>query len=101
MNAYIIGGYRTAVGKAPRGLFRFMRPDDLGLSMAQLALAWVLANDNVSTAIIGATRAEQVRDNIRASGVRLPPEVMARIDDVLGDSAERDPGKTRSPNPRP
>ena len=80
-----------------------LRPlaDDLGLSMAQLALAWVLANDNVSTAIIGATRAEQVRDNIRASGVRLPPEVMARIDDVLGDTAERDPGKTRSPNPRP
>jgi aryl-alcohol dehydrogenase-like predicted oxidoreductase len=74
---------------------------DLGLSMAQLALAWVLANDNVSAAIIGATNKEQVRDNIRSVGVTLPPEALAAIDDTLGDVVERDPSLTRSPNPRP
>lgn len=74
---------------------------DLGLTMAQLALAWVLANPNVASAIIGATRQEQVRDNIRAVGVRLDADVMSRIDDALGDVVERDPSLTRSPNPRP
>lgn len=80
-----------------------LRPiaDDLGLTMAQLALAWVLANPNISAAIIGATRKEQVRDNIRACDVRLDADVMARIDDALGDVVERDPSQTRSPNPRP
>lgn len=75
--------------------------DDLGLSMAQLALAWVLQNQAVSAAIIGATRPEQVYDNVRASGVELGADVMARIDDVLGDAVERDPARTVSPNPRP
>jgi len=74
---------------------------DLDLSMAQLALAWVLANDNVSAAIIGATRREQVLDNVRASGVSLPPEALAAIDRILGDVVERDPARTTSPNPRP
>jgi voltage-dependent potassium channel beta subunit len=80
-----------------------LRPiaDDLGLSMAQLALAWVLANDNVSAAIIGATSAAQVRDNIRATDAQLSAEVLERIDAVLGDVTERDPSKTRSPRPRP
>jgi aryl-alcohol dehydrogenase-like predicted oxidoreductase len=80
-----------------------LRPiaDDLGLSMAQLALAWVLANDNVSAAIIGATNAEQVRDNIRGTDARLPPDVLQRIDAALGDVTERDASKTRSPRPRP
>jgi aryl-alcohol dehydrogenase-like predicted oxidoreductase len=73
-----------------------LRPvaDDLGLSMAQLAVAWVLQNDNVAAAIIGATRPEQVHDNVKAAGVRLDDEVMARIDEVLGDVVERDPAKT-------
>lgn len=74
---------------------------DLGLTLAQLSLAWVLANDNVSAAIVGATRAEQVRDNVRAVGVRLSQEDLSRIDQIIGSVTERDPSKTRSPNPRP
>ncbi len=68
--------------------------EDLGLSMAQLSLAWVLANGNVAAAIIGATRPEQVRDNVAAAGVELSADVLARIDEVLGDVVERDPAKT-------
>ncbi|TQM35409.1 aldo/keto reductase family protein [Pseudonocardia cypriaca] len=74
---------------------------DLGLSMAQLAVAWVLQNDNVAAAIIGASRPEQVTDNVRASGVRLEPDVLKRIDEALGDKVERDPAKTQSPASRP
>jgi aryl-alcohol dehydrogenase-like predicted oxidoreductase len=74
---------------------------DLGLSMAQLAIAWVLQNDNVASAIIGASRPEQVADNAKAAGVVLPADVMARIDEALGDLAEKDPGKTVSPERRP
>jgi aryl-alcohol dehydrogenase-like predicted oxidoreductase len=79
-----------------------LRPiaDEAGLSMAQLALAWVLQNDNVAAAIIGATKPEQIKDNAGASGVRLEPAVMKQIDEVLGDVVERDPSKTESPNPR-
>jgi aryl-alcohol dehydrogenase-like predicted oxidoreductase len=64
------------------------------MSMAQLAVAWVLQNPNVAAAIIGATRPEQVHDNVQAAGVRLDADVMTRIDEVLGDVVERDPGKT-------
>jgi aryl-alcohol dehydrogenase-like predicted oxidoreductase len=74
---------------------------DLGLSMAQLAIAWVLQNDNVASAIIGASRPEQVADNVKAAGVTLPADVMTRIDDALGDLAEKDPAKTVSPERRP
>ncbi len=79
-----------------------LRPlaDDAGLSMAQLALAWVLQNDNVAAAIVGASRPEQVKDNVGAAGVRLEPALMAQIDTVLGDIVERDPSKTESPDPR-
>ena len=55
---------------------------DAGLSMAQLAVAWVLQNRNVSAAIIGATRPEQVRENVKASGVVLEPDLLKRIDEV-------------------
>jgi aryl-alcohol dehydrogenase-like predicted oxidoreductase len=72
-----------------------------GLTMAQLAVAWVLQNGNVSAAIVGATRPEQVRENAKASGVRLAPEIMQRIDEVLGPVIQRDPGLTRSPEQRP
>jgi aryl-alcohol dehydrogenase-like predicted oxidoreductase len=62
--------------------------------MAQLAVAWVLQNENVAAAIIGATRPEQVVDNVKAAGVRLDADVLKRIDEILGDVPERDPGKT-------
>jgi aryl-alcohol dehydrogenase-like predicted oxidoreductase len=74
--------------------------DEVGLSMAQLAVAWVLQNRNVSGAIIGASRPEQVTENVKAAGVRLPAEVMARIDEVLGDVVDRDPAKTKEGMPR-
>jgi aryl-alcohol dehydrogenase-like predicted oxidoreductase len=80
-----------------------LRPlaDEAGLSLAQLAVAWTLQNRNVSAAIIGATRPEQVRENVKASGVTLDSGLMARIDEVLGDVAERDPARTASPPSRP
>ncbi|MCL6423125.1 aldo/keto reductase family protein [Brachybacterium sp. JHP9] len=71
------------------------------LTMAQLAVAWVLSNDNVAGAIIGASRPEQVTENVKASGVRLSAEVLAQIDEALGDIPETDPGKTLSPAQRP
>jgi aryl-alcohol dehydrogenase-like predicted oxidoreductase len=74
---------------------------DLGLSMAALAVAWVLQEDNVAAAIIGASRPEQVRDNVQASGVRLDADVKARIDEVLAPVAQTDPALTRSPDRRP
>ncbi|WP_104525768.1 aldo/keto reductase family protein [Blastococcus atacamensis] len=98
---------RAGHTEAGQSMQRFMRDDllgrvqelrpiaeDLGLSMAQLALAWVLQNRNVAAAIIGATRPEQVHDNVKAAGVTLDADVLARIDEVLGDVVERDPGKT-------
>ncbi|PRY17946.1 aldo/keto reductase family protein [Kineococcus rhizosphaerae] len=73
---------------------------DLDLSMAQLAVAWVLQNDNVATAIIGASRPEQVHDNAAAAGVKIPAEALERIDAVLGDVVERDPAKTHESSPK-
>ena len=75
--------------------------EQAGLTMAQLAVAWVLQNSNVSAAIVGATRPEQVRDNVRASGVRLDADLMKAIDEALDPVAERDPAKTVSPARRP
>jgi aryl-alcohol dehydrogenase-like predicted oxidoreductase len=60
----------------------------------------VLQNPGVSAAIVGATRPEQVRENVKASGVRLDEEVMRRIDDVLAPVIERDPALTVSPPAR-
>ncbi len=74
--------------------------EEAGLTMAQLAVAWVLQNDNVSAAIIGASRPEQVTDNAKASGVRLEEATLKAIDDVVGDLAETDPAKTQSPSRR-
>ncbi|GAB3466499.1 aldo/keto reductase family protein [Kineococcus endophyticus] len=73
---------------------------DLNLSMAQLAVAWVLQNENVATAIIGASRPEQVHDNAAAAGVTIPADALARIDAVLGDVVERDPAKTHESSPK-
>ncbi len=93
---------------------RFMRDDVLqgvqrlqpvaernGLTLAQLAVAWVLQNDNVASAIIGASRPDQVTENVKAAGVKLDAGAMAEIDEALGDLAERDPRKTESPSSRP
>ncbi|RCV54123.1 aldo/keto reductase family protein [Marinitenerispora sediminis] len=74
---------------------------EAGLTMAQLAVAWVLQNENVSSAIIGASRPEQVRDNAKAAGVKLDADLLRRIDEVLGDSVRRDPALTASPARRP
>lgn len=82
-----------------------LRPiaDELGMSMSQLAVAWVLQNPNVAGAIIGASRPAQIRENVLASGVRIPEEFLRRIDETLGDVVERDPGKTfeNAPKQRP
>ena len=80
-----------------------LRPiaDELGLTLAQLAVAWVLQNRNVAAAIIGASRPEQIAENVKASGVEIPAELMSRIDEALGDIVERDPAKTQSPATRP
>jgi aryl-alcohol dehydrogenase-like predicted oxidoreductase len=75
--------------------------DEAGLSMAQLAVAWVLQNDNVASAIIGASRPEQVQDNVAAAAVRLEDDLMGKIDKVLDPVVERDPGKTLVNAPKP
>ncbi len=65
-----------------------LRPiaDDLGFTMAQLALAWVLQEENVASAITGASRPDQIDDNVIASGVALDDGVLAMIDEALGDA---------------
>jgi aryl-alcohol dehydrogenase-like predicted oxidoreductase len=80
-----------------------LRPlaEEAGLTMSQLAVAWVLQNPNVSSAIIGASRPEQVKENVRAAGVKLEAELLARIDEVLDPVVERDPALTVSPAQRP
>ncbi len=74
--------------------------EEVGLSMAQLAVAWVLQNKNVSSAIIGATRPSQVKENVKASGVVLSATTLRAIDKVLGKLPETDPAQNISPNPR-
>jgi aryl-alcohol dehydrogenase-like predicted oxidoreductase len=75
--------------------------EEAGLTMPQLAVAWVLQNRSISSAIVGATKPEQVRDNVKASGVILDAEIMKRIDEVVDPVVERDPKKTTSPPKRP
>ncbi|MER7398381.1 aldo/keto reductase family protein [Streptomyces sp. NPDC000151] len=73
-----------------------LRPlaEQAGLSLAQLAVAWVLQNRNVSAAIIGASRPEQVTENVKAAGVRLEPALLKAVDDILEPVATRDPALT-------
>ena len=80
-----------------------LRPiaNDLGITMSQMALAWVLANPNVSAAIVGASRPEQIVENVAAIEVQLTPDVLHAIDEALGDTIITDPDLTQSPNPRP
>ena len=72
-----------------------------GLTMAQLAVAWVLQNDNVATAITGGSRPEQVTANAAAAGKKLSAETMAGIDEALGDvgQAGRVAGRQGVPGP--
>jgi aryl-alcohol dehydrogenase-like predicted oxidoreductase len=72
-----------------------------GLTMAQLAVAWTLQNPNVAAAIVGASRPAQLTENSAAAGVALDPELGARIDEILGPVAERDPALTARLTPRP
>ena len=73
---------------------------ELDLSMAQLAIAWVLQNDNVAAALVGASRPEQVTENVKAAGVRIPEELMTKIDEALGDVVEKDAGLTAKQTPK-
>ena len=80
-----------------------LRPvaEQAGLSMAQLAVAWVLQNDNVSCAIVGASRPEQVTEAVGAVGVKLSPATMLAIDEVLAEIIVSDPSNSASPKTRP
>jgi aryl-alcohol dehydrogenase-like predicted oxidoreductase len=71
-----------------------------GYTPASVALAWVLQNQNVSSAIIGATRPEQVVENADALGLELEPDFVEAIEKALAPVAQFDPGLTTSPNPR-
>lgn len=79
-----------------------LRPiaDEMGLTMAQLAVAWVLQNKNVSSAIIGATKPAQIKENVKAAGVKIPAKSMKAIDKVLGKLPEKNPELSVSPKPR-
>jgi aryl-alcohol dehydrogenase-like predicted oxidoreductase len=80
-------------------LVQRLRPfaEGAGLTLAQLAVAWVLQNQDVSAAIVGASRPEQVTENARAAGVTLDEDVMRAIDDLLRPVVTTDPALTRSP----
>jgi len=62
-----------------------LRPlaDELGVSLAQLALAWCLREPNISSVIVGATTMKQIQENAKASGIRIPDELASRIDEIL------------------
>ena len=73
---------------------------EAGLNLAQRAVAWVLQNPNVASAIVGASRPEQVHDNVKAAGVTLDKGLLTKIDEILDPVVERDPAKTKSPASR-
>lgn len=75
--------------------------EELGLTMAQLAIAWVLQNKNVAAALVGASRPEQMTQNVKAAGVEIPAELMKKIDLVLDGVVATDPALTKSPATRP
>ncbi|AYG02096.1 aldo/keto reductase family protein [Gryllotalpicola protaetiae] len=74
--------------------------EELGITQAQLAVAWVLQNPNVAGAIVGASRPEQIASNAAAAGVKLEASVLAKIDEIIGAVAETDPTLTQSPATR-
>ncbi len=74
--------------------------DECGATMAQFALAWVLRNRNVSSAIVGATTPEQIKSNVGALEIQISDEVAKKAEEILGDSAVFDPAETKSPPAR-
>jgi aryl-alcohol dehydrogenase-like predicted oxidoreductase len=72
-----------------------------GISMAAMSIAWVLQNKNVASAIVGATRPEQLDDSVNGAGVVLDADTLKAIDKVLDGSVVTDPRKTESPKTRP
>ena len=74
--------------------------EELGVTMAQFALAWVLQNKNVSSAIVGATTPDQIKSNLGAVGVEIPGEVTSKVTDIFASIAVTDPKETRSPEAR-
>jgi aryl-alcohol dehydrogenase-like predicted oxidoreductase len=82
---------------------QLLRPiaESAGLTMAALAVAWVLQNKNVASAIVGATKPDQLNDSVKGIGVTLEPAVMAAIDVALGDIVDHDPDRSVSPLERP
>jgi aryl-alcohol dehydrogenase-like predicted oxidoreductase len=79
-----------------------LRPiaDEAGLTMPQLAIAWVLQNPNVASALVGASRPEQLTDTVKASGVVLDADAMAAIDAALGGVVFDDPEDTYTVSPK-
>lgn len=74
--------------------------EQAGLTMPQLAIAWVLQNPNVAAALVGASRPEQLADTVKASGVVLDADTLAAIDSVLGDIPNRDAADTYEVSPK-
>ena len=74
--------------------------DEAGITMSQMAIAWVLQNPNVSSAIMGATTPKQVKENVKGSGIKLSADTMKAIDKALGTLPEKNPKENISPNPR-
>jgi aryl-alcohol dehydrogenase-like predicted oxidoreductase len=95
---FISGWMRDEVLNAVQLLKPIAEAHDLSLS--QLALAWILQNENVSSAIMGATKPSQVKENVKASGVKLSADVMKSIDVVLGELPEKKSNHDQTPRPR-
>ncbi len=74
--------------------------EQAGLTMPQLAIAWVLQNPNVAAALVGASRPQQLEDTVKASGVTLDADTMSAIDDALSGVAETDPENTYEVSPK-
>lgn len=97
--SFIQSWLRTEVLEAVQKLVPIAQ--ESGITMAQMAIAWVLNNPNVAGAIVGASKPEQVVSNVQAAGVKLAPEALKAIDEALAGVIERDPAKTTVPETRP
>ncbi|QYM75060.1 aldo/keto reductase family protein [Leucobacter luti] len=73
---------------------------EAGLTMPQLAIAWVLQNPSVAAALVGASRPEQLAETVKASGITLDADTLSAIDEALGDTVNRDPEHTYSVSPK-